>query len=166
MNTTTALNKMIPFLEEIGIPVVEKSLSEETFLPGLQLGPGCIYVDPDKLKYPGDLLHEAGHLAVTTPELRQLAGTPQQPEDWPEGGEEIVAILWSYAAAQHIDLPLDVLFHPDGYKGQSDWYIDQFSKKSYIGIPLLQWMGMTKAPQEGIPEDEATFPKMIRWMRE
>lgn len=166
METTSTLNKILPFLQEIGISVIEKSLPNDTFLPGLELGPGCIYMDSGKLKYPGDLLHEAGHLAVTTPELRQKAGTPEQPHDWPDGGEEIVSILWSYAAAKHIDLPVEVLFHPDGYKGQSDWIKQQFEEQNYVGMPLLEWMGLTKAPKEGVPEDTDTFPKMIRWIRE
>lgn len=166
METTSTLNKILPFLDEIGISVIEKSLSDDTFLPGLELGPGCVYIDKTKLKYPGDLLHEAGHLAVTTPELRQLAGTPEQPHDWPDGGEEIVSILWSYAAAKQIDLPVEVLFHPDGYKGQSDWIKQQFEEQNYVGIPLLEWMGLTKAPKDGITDDDQTYPKMIRWMRE
>lgn len=54
----------LSFLKEIGIDVIEKEL-DDTFLPGLSLGPNCIYIDYDKLLYPGDILHEAGHLAVT-----------------------------------------------------------------------------------------------------
>lgn len=157
METTAPLNKILPFLKEIGIPVVEKTLAEDTFLPGLELGPACIYVDIEKLKYPGDLLHEAGHLAVTTPELRKVAGTPEQPQDWPEAGEEIVSILWSYAAAKHIDLPLEILFHPDGYKGQSEWHIEQFREGNYVGLPLLEWMGLT---------EPGKFPEMKKWKRE
>lgn len=166
MDKTATLNKIIPFLNTIGIPVVEKTLPDDTFLPGLELGPGCIHMDAEKLKYPGDLLHEAGHLAVTTPELRQLAGTTEQPHDWPDAGEEIVTLLWSYAAAKHIDLPIETLFHPDGYKGQSDWIRQQFEEKNYVGLPLLEWMGLTNIPKEGVTDDAEAFPNMIRWIRE
>ena len=82
------LPKILGFLTEIGIVVNEKTLPDDTFLPGLELGPSCIYVDYKKLKYPGDLLHEAGHLAVTTPEQRLLAGTGLTAENqpWPTDG--------------------------------------------------------------------------------
>ncbi|ASS50694.1 MAG: hypothetical protein A3D31_14125 [Candidatus Fluviicola riflensis] len=154
------LPKILSFLSEIGIPVHEKTLPPDTFLPGLDLGPGCLHVDFNQLKYPGDLLHEAGHLAVTTPEQRTLIGTDAIEQPWPTDGEEIVAVLWSFAAAKHIDLPLNVLFHPNGYKGQSDWLIESFESGTYVGLPLLEWMGLT-----GPQDSEDAFPKMKRWLR-
>lgn len=60
------VKKVLFFLNEIGIEIIEKEL-EATFLPGLDLGPNCIYIDYSKLLYPGDILHEAGHIAVTIP---------------------------------------------------------------------------------------------------
>lgn len=153
--------KILGFITEIGITVTEKNLSDDTFLPGLELGPGCIYVDYDKLKYPGDLLHEAGHLAVTTPKQRALIGTDAIEQPWPTDGEEIVAILWSYAAAKYIDIPVEVVLHPDGYKGQADWYVNTLESGTYIGLPLLEWMGLT-GPQ-GSPD---AFPKMKHWLRQ
>ena len=38
---TQELEKVLTFLNEIGIAVVEKEL-HDTFLPGLSLGPDCI----------------------------------------------------------------------------------------------------------------------------
>lgn len=154
------LPKILGFLSEIGISVHETTLPSDTFLPGLDLGPGCLHVDFNQLKYPGDLLHEAGHLAVTTPEQRALIGTDAIEQPWPTDGEEIVAVLWSFAAAKHIDLPLEVLFHPNGYKGQSDWLIESFESGTYVGLPLLEWMGLT-GPQD-TPD---AFPKMKQWVR-
>ncbi|MES2556758.1 MAG: hypothetical protein V4604_11445 [Bacteroidota bacterium] len=154
------LPRILGFLSEIGISVHEKALPADTFLPGLDLGPGCLHVDFNQLKYPGDLLHEAGHLAVTTPEQRVLIGTDAIEQPWPTDGEEIVAVLWSFAAAKHIDLPLEVLFHPNGYKGQSDWLIASFESGTYVGLPLLEWMGLT-----GPQDSEDAFPKMKQWLR-
>jgi len=157
------LPKILGFLTEIGIVVNEKTLPDDTFLPGLELGPSCIYVDYKKLKYPGDLLHEAGHLAVTTPEQRLLAGTGLTAENqpWPTDGEEIVTLLWSYAAAKHIELPLEVLFHPEGYKGDSEWLIETFESGTYIGLPLLEWMGLTEPTGAS-----NAYPKMKHWLRQ
>ena len=78
-------------------------------------------MDSRQLKYPGDLLHEAGHIAVCTPEDRALIGTSKMDSKWPSDGEEIAAIAWSYAAAMHINLDLTILFHPNGYKNDSNW---------------------------------------------
>jgi len=51
------IKKVLEFLNDIGIDVIEKEVNE-SFLPGLSLGPNCIYVDYDKLLYPGDIFLE------------------------------------------------------------------------------------------------------------
>jgi hypothetical protein len=109
------------------------------------------------LKYPGDLLHEAGHIAVTEERLRPLIGTEEMDNDWPSLGDEIAAILWSYAALSHLNLDPKVVFHPDGYKGASDWFIEQFNNKNYMGLPLLEWMGLCLEKEK--------FPIMDKWTR-
>lgn len=161
---TTELINVIGFLREIGIPVVEKTLTD-TFLPGLSLGPNCIYVDFDQLLYPGDLLHEAGHLAVTTPAERLVAGTEAQSPEWPSGGEEIGAILWSYAAAVHLKLPLDFVFHSNGYKNGSEMLMDNFEKGNYIGLPFLEWAGLCLSEERAATTGQKAFPFMLHWLR-
>ncbi len=160
------LHKVLRFLSDIGIDVVERELQHATFLPGLDLGPGCIYVDYGKLNYPGDMVHEAGHLAVTPPASRALIGTDQQDKDWPPQGEEIAAILWSLAVARELDLPLDFVFHPHGYKDDSAWLIENFEAGNYIGLPFLEWAGLSLGPARAEKEGKPAFPKMLKWMRE
>lgn len=154
------------FLISIGIAVEERALSSGTFLPGLELGPNCVYVDPEQLAYPGDLLHEAGHLAVTTAAQRQAIGTPDLEEPFPTDGEELGAVLWSYAAAVHIGLPLEVLFHPNGYKDQSAWLIDSFRSGNYIGLPFLEWAGLTLGRERAATAGKEAFPAMVKWIRD
>lgn len=158
------LEKALAFLSEIGINVIERDL-EETFLPGLKLGSNCIYVDFKKLLYPGDLLHEAGHLAVAPSEVRSQidSGTLK---DWPTDGEEIAAVLWSFAAAVHLKLPLEFIFHPNGYKNSSEWLIQQFTNKEYIGLPFLEWMGLTLSEAKAKEQNKQPFPTMQKWMRD
>src|SRR4051812_44926104 len=108
-NQSQELEKVLSFLNEIGIDIVEKEL-QTSFLPGLSLGPNCLCIDFEKLLYPGDILHEAGHLAVTTSAERKIAGTNEMAADWPTQGEEIAAILWSFAAAKHLELPIEFVF--------------------------------------------------------
>ena len=154
------------FLQTKGIRLIEAPIPEDTFLPGIRLGPDCIYVDYDRLKYPGDLLHEAGHLAVATPENRQKAGTAQQLPDWPDAGEEMAAILWSYAAALESGTSLDLLFHEDGYKGGSEWLKQSLMDGNYIGLPMLEWIGLAAGPQLAAEKNVEPFPHMIKWMRD
>ena len=108
------------------------------------------------MAYFADLLHEACHIAVTEENLRPLIGSNDMVEDWPSDGDEIASILWSYAAAVHLDIGMNEFFHDGGYKKDSKWLIDQFNNKNYIGLPLLQWMQLCDANK---------FPKMKKWLR-
>ena len=159
------VKKVLSFLDEIGIQVIEKEL-ETSFLPGLDLGPNCIYIDFEKLLYPGDILHEAGHLAVTTSLNRSLAGTGKIEEEWPTAGEEMGAILWSFAVAKHLNLPLEFVFHPDGYKNEADWLISNFNSECYIGLPFLEWIGLTLSKERALKEQKEAFPVMQKWIRD
>lgn len=163
---TSALQKIISFLEEINIKTVEKELDDDTFLPGLELGPDSLFIDYSKLKYPGDILHEAGHLAVTSSENRKHIGSEAMPKEWPSQGDEIGAMLWSYAAAHHLELSFEVVFHPNGYKGNSEWLIENYSIGNFIGLPLLEWMELTLGKERAEKENKEAFPVMQKWLRD
>lgn len=156
-STKNELTIILDFLNAINIEVIDTVLPDNTFLPGLQLKGATILLDRTKLKYPGDILHEAGHIAVSEKHIRPLIGSSEITDDWPPDGEEIAAILWSFAASHHLNLDLNVVFHPNGYKGGSAWLIEQFTNKKYVGLPLLEWMSLCNADQ---------FPKMKKWIRD
>lgn len=158
--------KVLQFLKKIGIQIIEKKLDSTTFLPGLTLGSNCIYVDFTKLKYPGDLLHEAGHLAVTDGETRKLIDSNSPNEEWPTQGEEIAAILWSYAALTHLNLSPSFVFHADGYKGNSEWFISNFTNANYIGLPFLEWAGLALGENTAYLQKKEAFPVMQKWIRD
>lgn len=164
-NQSSELEKVLTFLNEIGIDVVEKEL-ESSFLPGLELGPNCLYIDFEKLLYPGDILHEAGHLAVTTSAEREIAGTDKMASDWPSQGEEMGAILWSFAAAKYLQLPIEFVFHPNGYKNESEWLISNFTNENYIGLPFLEWIELSLGKERATKEGKESFPKMLKWLRD
>ncbi len=145
--------------------MLPKKLSGRCFLPGLELYKNTIWIDYDRLRHPGDLLHEAGHIAVTEPSLRHLIGTPEIMADWPSQGDEIAAMLWSYAALNHLKLPPEVVFHPGGYKEDSQWLINEYENGRYHGLPLLEWMGLCYSPQNALEENKPAFPNMIKWIR-
>lgn len=150
------------FLKSTGVPVEQAHLAEPVFLPGLTIRDGVILVDEVKLLYPGDLLHEAGHLAMLPPAERAVASAPLDPGP----GLEMAAIAWSYAAAVHLNLPLEVLFHPDGYKGDSQTLIENFSQGCYIGVPMLEWAGLTLTGERARKAGIESYPRMRRWLRE
>jgi len=151
--------RLSDFVREIGIDVRVADLPDKTFLPGLDIRAGAILVDEQRLAYPGDMLHEAGHLAVAAPDERHapaLAPTP---------GDEMATLAWSYAALTHLALAPEVVFHPQGYKGGSQALIDAFTGVGSPGVPLLQWYGMTLEPRQAAEHGIAPFPNMLRWLR-
>lgn len=155
-NNQNIIELIVNFLQSINISVIEQELPNDTFLPGLSLYGNSILVDIEKLKHPGDLLHEAGHLAVTEEKIRPHIGTSKMDDNWPTDGDEIATILWSYAASCFLNLDLEIVFHPNGYKNESEWLIEQFNNKNYIGLPLLKWMSLCNKEE---------FPKMKKWIR-
>ncbi len=147
------LRKITAFLESIGVPVRHAQITEQTFVPGITLDRGTIVIDESKLLYPGDLLHEAGHLAVLRPGERvDLQGTAGD-----SGAFEMAAIGWSWAAAQHLGLDPAIVFHDAGYKGESQALLDNFAAGRFLGVPMLEWLGLTTA---------ATYPAMTSWLRD
>ncbi len=158
--------KMIRFAEEIGLPVRLMEIDEPAFLPGITLKDGGLVIDPEKLLYPGDILHEAGHLAVMPPDVRSKVNGKLHSEGDTASGEEMMAIAWSYAACVHLDIDPEIVFHRDGYHGSGYTIVANFSKGHYIGVPMLQWIGLCNEPKK-IPEPRVEYyPKMMKWLRE
>ena len=159
MEPEEVISKICAFLDTIGIQHDEALLEEETFLPGLLIEHGTIRIDRSRLAYPGDLLHEAGHIALAMPEQRPAMGQEDLEVKDPAQSDEMGVILWTYLAAKHIGLPPEAIFHAGGYKDQSNWLIEQFEKGNYIGLPLLNWMGITE------PASAGETPQILSWLR-
>jgi len=153
--------RIVAFLRDIGFEVRMASV-EESFLPGVTIRAGTLLVDDERLLYPGDLLHEAGHLAVMTAKDR---GAPDG-DAGPDLGMEIAAIAWSWAALTHLGLEPEIVFHDAGYKGCSDWHVANFTEGRYVGLPLLQWMGLALDEEESAARGTEPYPHMQRWLRE
>ena len=155
--------RMAAFVRGIGIDVRAERLPAETFLPGLDIRHGAILVDEERLPHPGDLLHEAGHVAVADPGARGKATLD------PTSAEELATLAWSYAALRHLDLAPEVVFHPHGYKGGAQALIDCFTKGAgrgvVLGVPLLAYYGMTVEPKNAAARGVEPFPHMLRWLR-
>ena len=151
--------RLADFVRGIGIDVRPAHLPDATFLPGLDIRDGAILVDEEKLAHPGDLLHEAGHLAVTEQASRNASSLA------PTDAEEMATLAWSWAALRALDLDPAVVFHPHGYKGGGQSLIDAFAEGGGPGTPMLQWYGMTLTGKAAAEQGVAPFPHMLRWLR-
>src|ERR1041384_347334 len=121
--------RITAFLAEIGIAVHAEPVAKGSFLPGAMVRDGALVYDP-ALPHPGDLLHEAAHIAVSDPAIRPTLG---EVEDSP--AEEMASLAWSYAAAKAIGIDPAVVFHPFGYKGRSAQILASFEAGRGIGVP-------------------------------
>lgn len=160
------LGKCITFLEEIGIKTIFKRLYPGSFLPGLSIEEGCIVIDRAALSYPGDILHEAGHIAVVPAAERATLNAANIENRPSRNAEEMMAIAWSFAACIHINLDPSFVFHDNGYKGGGSWIANSFINKQYFGLPMLQWIGLTADEKNAATLNVAPFPFMIKWMRD
>ncbi|MBN8212391.1 MAG: hypothetical protein J0M09_05685 [Xanthomonadales bacterium] len=157
---------IVAFLSGIGLHITEETLPGDTFLPGIALRAGGLVVDPEQLTWPGDLLHEAGHLAVLPAALRGDAHDDQLNHEGVEHASELEAMAWAYAAAVELSLPTGVLIHDGGYNGKSRDLLQMYTFGVYPGLRGLCASGMTAA--QGFTPDDGTvqYPQMLRWLRD
>lgn len=157
--------KILTFLAEIGISATEGEIADDTFLPGIEVQSGSLVVDITKLKYEGDLLHEAGHIAVSPAAMRsELSGKVDLAEAAPHL-VELEAILWSYAACLHLGIDPRVVFHEAGYHGRAAALLQNFELGVFPGVDGLVAAGMTLSADAAAVSGERPFPAMQRWLR-
>jgi hypothetical protein len=152
--------RITTFLRDIGLEVRSESLPDETFLPGITVKRGALIFDESKLAYPGDLLHEAGHLAVVSPERRKTLNDSVGRVLH----EEMCAIAWSFAAVVQLDIAPEILFHAGGYQGGGQSFIQNFSTGHYVAVCTLEWLGLTTEPKKSLPPGTMVYPKMHKWL--
>ncbi len=158
--------KITDFLTSIGIEIIPARLSDDTFLPGILVERGRILVEEEKLGYPGDLLHEAGHLAVAPGQLRsELSGEVVLP-GFNMDLVEAQSIAWSYAACVYLHLNPNVIFHDKGYKGKSEALLFNFGVGVYVGLPDLQKAGMAATTNQVRELGWLPYPHMLKWLND
>jgi len=160
------IGSIIDFLIYVGIDVEDASLPEKTFLPGIYIENGRMLIDRSRLLFPGDLLHEAGHLAVIPSDIRATL-TGEMTLSWTQMEPiEAQAMAWSYAAVLHLGIDPRVVFHPAGYKGRSAAILQGFELGLYIGLQGLEDAELTLTPTTGLRNNCEPYPAMIKWIRD
>lgn len=159
-------NRIAEFLCAIGIEVAPVRLEHDPFLPGILIERGRLLVDESRLTYPGDLLHEAGHLAVAPQSVRHsLSGEVVIP-----GADmdavEVQVTAWAYAAIVHLGLDPKILFHGGGYRGKSEGLLFTYGLGVYPGAYGLQLAGMTATGEAARQLGVAPYPHMLKWVRD
>jgi hypothetical protein len=153
MSGPDVLGGVIAFIRSLGIAVAEREIHRPTLVPGIDIEQGGLIVDPPRLCQPADLLHEAAHIALTPAARRaSLDGTISSTPT-----EEISAIAWTWAAAQHLGVDPEKVFHEEVISGNGPTLLDNFSAGRYVGVPMLQFWGLTQ---------QRDYPRMNRWVRE
>jgi hypothetical protein len=163
-DSAVELDRCILFLNSIGIETVFKNIDYESFLPGISIEDGVIVIDKEKFKYPGDILHEAGHIAVVPLDERVTLNAQSIEKRSGRESEEMMAIAWSYAACLHLNIDPYFVFHENGYKGGGNYIADQFNAKQYFGVPMLQWIGLCVDEKNAANLHVDPYPKMIKWV--
>jgi hypothetical protein len=160
------IDHIVGFLRDIGLPVREGEVGESAFLPGLLIDAGVLVFDRHRLTWPGDLLHEAGHIAVTPAAQRALLPDPLDGLSELAHGGEAEATAWAWAASVALGLDPAVLFHAGGYHGRSAELIMTFSLGVYPGSQGLVRAGMAAFGEQARALGVPPYPHMIRWLRE
>ena len=160
------VRKLAGFLNGIGLEVIPGRIQSETFLPGIEVKDGRLIVDESRLLYPGDLLHEAGHLAVLSGTMRKGRSGNLMESGADTALIEVAAIAWSYAACLHLDIAPTIVFHPAGYHGKSTALLLGFSLGVYPGANQLQSAGLAVTGAEAKAKGVPPYPHMLKWIRD
>ncbi|WP_295119556.1 hypothetical protein [uncultured Chitinophaga sp.] len=162
----TDFNTAVDFIRSVGIPITFTTLPEGTFLPGALIQNGELIIDAAKLLYPGDVLHEAGHIAVVPAAERANLHNDNIPQRLQREAEEMMAIAWSYAACMYLNIDPCFVFHENGYRGGGQELADNFNEGRYFGVPMLQVAGMSAEPHLSARLQLPAFPNMAKWLRD
>jgi hypothetical protein len=164
-NEYALFDEAIQFLQTIGIEIKDAFLEDEDcFLPGFLIKDGIILIDKSKVMYPGDILHEAAHIAIVPAAERYHLQGENMGQRSNADAEEMMSIAWSYAACIHLNIDPHFVFHEYGYKGAGASIVENFNKGNYFGVPVLQWLGMTTTENDNT--NQKGFPVMIKWLRD
>lgn len=146
------VNKARDFFKRIGLPfeIVPSYQSDPpgSFFKGCWLNQGKLFYCPARVQV-GELLHEAGHLALLPKDQWPLLMPGKLDEVYPPlGGFRFIGDAaveaWDYAAALAADIPVLAVFDR-GFNG-AGWQVwESFHAHQHPGFALLRFLGMSSA---------------------
>ena len=156
------LSTIAAFLSEIGLPVEIGEIQQPTFLPGIHVESGILRVDPARLSWPGDLLHEAGHLALLTEQQRKQVDR-RRGRRW---GRRDSAQSPGRTPRPFICNSIPASFSTSTVTtAAARASCENFAAGRYIGLPMLQWRGLTLDEKNARASGVKPYPHMLRWLR-
>lgn len=181
MELEIELERIDAFLTNLGFRLVRKSVRQKTAVPGIHINTGMtLEIDLTRLLSPGDIFHEAGHVAIVPSLFRAKAkGDIEKSlhplyerycklhqfmmcyKEDPIGraiiqASEVEAQAWSYAAAVAAAIPPESVFHAQAYNGGGETILAMMSIGRHYGVHGLQAAKMTTVK---------TYPTMLRWLQ-
>jgi hypothetical protein len=157
--------KCVVFLNAIGIQTLFREIDPDSFLPGLSIENGTIIIDINQLEYPGDILHEAGHIAVVPAKDRPRLTATSIINRQNREAEEMMAIAWSYAVCIYLEINPYFVFHAEGYKQGGDYIVESCGDNTYFGSSMLQEIGLIADESKTSRVQISSYPNMIKWLR-
>lgn len=174
------LTTVASFLNDIGLEArMVDQLGAPSFLKDVCIDHGTLQFTENALV--GDLLHDAGHLAVIPARFRiQMHGNlyksfreilknldHMDPED-PEAvallnGDDLAATAWGWACGRHLDIDPQVIITPESFGHEGDHIRRMLSMNSYFGIQALQATGFCLA-RDLCVSGRSVFPKLNFWL--
>lgn len=178
--TDPRLRRVVRWLVDQGLEIESGSRYTQSFNPGIWIEAGALVYD-HAVAHPGDLLHEAGHLAVLPSCIRghangdmdtvaprigeYMAAHPNAfafPEDpiaraMIEGGDSSV-IAWAYAAALAAGVD-PWLTCERGFPEEDD------GRAALEALQTGTFVGIANLVASGMAESRRAFPKMRRWLQ-
>lgn len=155
MTTTALFDICLTFIQDAGIPVAFDTVTDG-FLPGFSIKEGVLVIDRSSVQFPGDILHEAGHIAVVPAAERHSLDAVAIQNRKDRDAEEMMVIAWTYAACIYLKIDPFFVFHDDGYKNGGREIAENFMQGRYFGVPMLEWTGMCQ---------RGAYPTMHHWLR-
>lgn len=139
------------FFKRIGLPFrIVPSYEpdpEGVFFKGCWLDRGTLVFCPGRVQV-GELMHEAGHLALTPKDQRHLLEPGSLTTSPPLGDFELIGDAaveaWDYAAGLAADVPILAIFK-NGFDGNGLQVWEQFDARLHPGFALLRFLNMSSA---------------------
>lgn len=159
-----------------------KDVPKDCFVPGIKLVNGMLLVHKETA-FVGDLLHEAGHIAICPGKLRDhLSGDLDKIPGWEEliqenlqsddaqlqqailqmGEDEVIA--WSYAAA--IAAGIQPEFAVQRIVGLDfDGNSERIGYDTHLGLSMGMHFGVNGLRAAGFLNNTKDCPRLTRWMQ-